>query len=373
MIDVFSNSLGKEELDAVAEAFSSRWVGNGRQCSVFEREFASHLNVNEVLLTNNCTAAIYIGLKAIGVSKGDEVIVSTINFVACAGAILDTGAVPVFADVDPISLDILPSEIVRLSTCRTKAVVLLHYGGHPAPFDEIKAVCRPGCAIFEDSANAVSSVYKGRSCGTLADAGAFSFDAMKILVMCDGGALYIKDVDALKRARSLRYLGLSPKTTSGMDSMKEKSRRWWEYDLCTTSGRYVSNDVMATIGRVQLRKLGGFIERRRQIWTYYQRELGQVGGIMCPPEPRAGCSSSYYLYWIRVPSRRDELAEFLAANGVYSTFRYFPLHMVRYFGSQARLPNAERVNECTLNIPLHQNLGDSDVERICGLIRKCLG
>lgn len=369
MIPVFSNTLETEELKAVSEVFKSRWVGKGKQCDAFEREFAEHLKVPQVLLLNCCTSAIYVGLRALGIGPGDEVIISTVNFVACASAIIDMGATPVFADVDPRTLNILPGEIERLTTQRTKGVFILHYGGHPCPMDEIRANCRNGVAILEDSANAISSSYKGEMCGTIGDAGFWSFDAMKILVMTDGGALYLRDDEAFTRARIYRYLGLAPKTTSGMDAMGEKKTRWWEYELATTSGRFTSNDCLAAIGRVQLKKLPEFIARRRQIWEYYQREFADLPGLECPPEPLPGTASSHYLYWVQLPKGRDELAVYLAENDVYTTFRYFPLHLVEYYEADCRLPNAEQVNETTLSLPLHQNLTDADVSKIVDLVK----
>lgn len=369
MIQVFSNSLAKEEIQAIEKVFRSKWVGRGQECADFEREFAAHLDTRRVLLTNNCTSAIYIALRALGIGRGHEVIVSTINFVACASAVIDMGAIPVFADVDPHTLNILPAEIERLKTSRTKAVLLLHYGGHPCPMDEILAASGEGVYIIEDSANSVSSSYKGKMCGTLGDAGVFSFDAMKILVMVDGGVLVLKNEEAYRKAEVFRYLGLAPKTTSGMDSLKEKKTRWWQYELDATSGRFISNDVLAAIGREQLKKLPSFIARRKQIWDFYQHELSDVAGIETPPEPLAESEGSYYLYWIRMQKKRDELALYLSENGVYTTFRYFPLHMVGHFNARCRLPNAEKISEVTLNLPLHQNLSESDVEHVCDLVK----
>lgn len=371
MIQIFSNSLGDEELAAVAAVFRSRWLGRGRECDAFEAEFAAHLGVprDHVLLTNACTSAIYIALEALEIGPGDEVIVSTGNFVACASAIVDRGATPVFADVDPRTLNLLPSEIDRLTTPRTRAVFLLHYGGHPCSMADIRAACRPGVLLLEDSANAVASSLEGRMCGTFGDAGVFSFDAMKTLVMADGGALVLPDEAARRRAASLRYLGLAPKTTSGMDSMQEKKTRWWEYDLDRTSGRFISNDVLAAIARVQLRRLPSFLERRAQVWRAYQQQLEGIDGLVTPPEPPAEAVVAHYLYWVQT-ARRDELAAFLAEHDVYTTYRYYPLHLVNRFRQAERLPNAEHANEITLNLPLHQNLSDHDIDRIIGLVRR---
>ena len=373
MIQVFSNSLGPEELEAVANVFPTRWIGKGKQCDAFEREFAEHLGLPRVLLTNSCTSAISIAVGVLGIGPGDEVIVSTVNFVACASAVIGVGAVPIFADVDPRTLNIAPSEIERLKTRRTKAVFLLHYGGHPSPMDDIRAACGNNIAIIEDSANAVSSSYKGEMCGTLGAAGVFSFDAVKILVMGDGGALVLKDDDAFDRAKSYRSLGLSPQSPSGFQTMLKNSRqRWWEYDLDAVSGKFISNDVLAAIGRVQLKKLPEFIARRRQIWNHYQSELAEVAHLTCPPDPLPDTTSSYYLYWIQLPAGRDELATYLVENDVYTTFRYYPLHLVKYFGAECRLPVSEQISETILNLPLHQNLTDDQVQKIVDLTKRFL-
>jgi aminotransferase len=151
---------------------------------------------------------------------------------------------------------------------------------------------------------------------------------------------------------------------------KKKASRWWEYELEATSGRFISNDILAAIGRAQLRKLPEFIERRRQIWDYYQAELADIRPLVRPPEPLPETTSSLYLYWIRVPEGRDELAQYLADNGVYTTFRYYPLHRVDYFGADSDLPAADQVAETTLNLPLHQNLDDGDVQKIVDLVRR---
>jgi dTDP-4-amino-4,6-dideoxygalactose transaminase len=370
MINIFSNTIGQEELDAVSKIFKSQWLGSGKQCDLFEKEFAEHLKVPEILLFNNCTSAIYVSHRALNIKPGDEVIISTSNFVACANVIIDCGATPVFADIDPVTLNILPSEIDRLKTKKTKAISILHYGGHPADFDEIKNAAGENVLIIEDSANSVSSSYKGRMCGSLGDAGYFSFDAMKILVMADGGALYLKDKELIEEAKVFRYLGLAPKTTSGIDSLKEKHSKWWEFELADTAGRFISNDVLAAIGRIQLKKINSFISRRKEIWEYYQKELKNIDEIICPPEPLKGCTSSYYLYWIKTPKRRDELASYLVENDVYTTFRYFPLHLVKHYNSRVSLPNSEIINETTLNIPLHQNLTDNEVDKIVSLVKK---
>jgi len=163
-------------------------------------------------------------------------------------------------------------------------------------------------------------------------------------------------------------MGLAPKRSSGIDSLREERERWWEVHLATTSNRYTSNDIVGAIGRVQLKKLDGFIQRRKALWNIYQQELANLEWLIRPPEPLPGTESSYYLYWLRLKDR-DRFAKYLVDNGIYCTSRYYPLHLVSHYGWEGRLPNAEAVNETTINIPLHQNLSEADVEHIVRTIK----
>lgn len=367
MIPIFSNTLGATELKAVENVFRSTWLGKGNECAAFEAEFARHIGADRVLLFNNCTAATFVALEALGIGEGDEVILPSIQFVGVANAVKRCGAQPVFADVDEHTLNILPEEIDRLKSKRTEAVFLLHYGGHPAPMYWIKQVCNR-LLILEDAANAVVSTYQGEACGTLGDAGVWSFDSMKELVMADGGALWLNGDRAWDYAQQLRYFGFPPKQRSGTDAQGNGQGRWWEFNIERTSGRYISNDVLAAIGRIQLRRLPSFLKRRELVWNAYQEAFAELDGITCPPEPLPLCTTSYYLYWIQL-ERRDELARYLCDRGIYCTFRYYPLHLVDYYGSSERLPNAEHAGERTLNLPLHQNLTDADVDKIIETVK----
>jgi aminotransferase len=156
------------------------------------------------------------------------------------------------------------------------------------------------------------------------------------------------------------------KQASGTDSAQAGASRWWEFDVQCAAGRHISNDVLAAIGRVQLGKLPGFIARRKAIWERYQACLHDVPGITIPPEPMPGCTSSYYLYWIQVSEQRDELAAWLHdKRGIYTTFRYYPLHLVPFYAhAGGNLPNAEWAADHTLCLPIHQNLTGDDVGRI---------
>ena len=222
MIPIFSNSLGKEELKAVEEVFNSKWVGSGDRTIEFENQFGGRLNSKYSLSFNCATAILYGSMKILGIKPGDEVLLPTVNFIGCANAIIDYGAKPVFCDVDLNTFNVTPEEIERRKTDKTKALLMLHYGGNPARFDEIKEACGD-VKIIEDSCNTLFSKYKDRYCGTLGDIGCFSFDSMKILVTGDGGMMTFQNDEYYEKALQYRYLGLLSRKKSGTDSLNKNN------------------------------------------------------------------------------------------------------------------------------------------------------
>lgn len=374
MIQIFSNSLGEEELNEVKRVFESKWLGFGSVGKQFEREFAKKIGSKYVLMYNSATSATFSAVEILGIKKGDEVIIPSVNFIGCVNAVIKVGARPIFCDVDPDYFHITAEEVEDKRTERTKAIIPLHYGGHPIDFDSVSKAAE-GLKILEDSANSPHSKYKGKNCGTLGEAGCFSFDAMKFIAIGNGGALAIQDDELYKKAIENRYFGLSPKESSGIDKMAEGNKRWWEIELSSISGRHISNDILAAIAMAQLKKVDSFIACRKQIWKIYKEELAGLSWLELPPEPRKNTESSYYLFWLRIKNgKRDKFARFMVSNKIYVTFRYFPLHLIKYYrenyGANVSLPNAEKINDTTINIPLHQNLSDEDVRNIVDKIKE---
>ncbi|NQW49409.1 MAG: DegT/DnrJ/EryC1/StrS family aminotransferase [Planctomycetes bacterium] len=371
MINVFQPSLGVEELEAVRRVFESNWLGKGKLTESFEEAFAVHLGVPREHLrsTNSCSEGLFLSLKLIGAGPGDEIVMPSISFVASANAAVERGAKPVFCDVDPRTLNATAKTIEAVLSPRTKAVLLIHYGGLPAEMDPILDLLRPrGIHIIEDSACSVASAYKGRACGTLGDIGVWSFDPAKVLVTGDGGMVYVRDPDMARRVELELYLGLG--SQSGFS--KAVSSRWWEFDVTCAGRRGITNDICSAIGLEQLKKLGAFLERRAEIDRIYRRELAGIEWLTLPPEVPGDCRTSHYFHWIQVPGegRRDRLATYLRGKGIYTTFRYHPLHRVAFYEHAGeRLPCADQAAEETLLLPIHQALTDSEVERILDAIR----
>lgn len=365
MITVFRPTLGQDELLAIADSFQSGWIGKGPKIDKFEAAWAGHIGSqpSNVVSINSCTEALFQAVQLLGIGSGDEVIIPTIHFIGAAQAVLSSGATPVFCDVNGRTLNTTIDHIQLRITNRTKAVILNHYGGVSCDMAEITSLINyhPGIRLIEDAANAPASTFNGQAVGTFGDIGTWSFDAMKIISTGDGGMMWFKDVDLASKARKQIYLGIS--TQSGLSSSADK---WWEFEVdIPGSGRSIMNDIAAAMGLEQLKKLSQFIERRRHIVEYYQDYI--------PPEitpnfyDTSRRDDSYYFFWIQTP-RRDELAAYLKAQGIYCTFRYYPLHWA--YNLPDSLPNAEQAARKTLLLPLHCGLTDGDVGYICDKVRE---
>lgn len=357
-IQVFSPTLGQSELLAIADSFQSGWIGKGQKVDEFESTWASHIGANpaNVVSINSCTEALFQAVQLLGIGPGDEVIIPTIHFIGAAQAVLSVGAIPVFCDVDSRTLNATADNISEKITPKTKAVILNHYGGVPSK--ALSLHYRP-IYLIEDAANAPASTYNGKAVGTFGDIGCWSFDAMKIISTGDGGMLWFKDEALATKARKQIYLGTSEAT--GLNSNKDK---WWEFGVDIAGARRsVMNDIAAAMGLEQLRKLPQFIERRREIFSNYWHGLNGNFSYV----PYFDYNSSYYFFWVQTPER-DELAGYLRNRQIYTSFRYWPLHLA--YGLPDSLPNAEKASRETLLLPLHCGLTDSQVEYICNCVKE---
>lgn len=374
MINIFQPSLGEQELQAIKEVFESNWIGPGPKTAEFEERFSRFISTDRenVTMTNSCTEGMFQVLDWI-LEPGDEVIIPTIGFVGAANAVIGNGGTPVFCDVDPLSLNTTAACIEEKITDKTRAVLLIHYAGWSCNMDPIIELCEEKeIWVIEDNACSVATTYKGRPTGTLGDFGVWSFDSMKILVTGDGSIIHAKDPDMLAEIKTRSYLGLL--SQSGYSSSVDQ--KWWEYDISYPGRRSVVNDITSAIGLVQLSRLEEFIDRRKQIHDHYNAFLGDRNWIKTPtPIYESGLGdreSSYYMYWIQLQDEdtRDKLAVHLKENNIYTTFRYYPLHLVKYYDQyHEQLPNAEKAANITLCIPLHQALKVEEVEYIAEKIR----
>jgi len=362
MIPIFRPSLGEEELNALREVFQTGWIGLGPKTKMFEGKFAEYIGVAYAVGVNSATAALYLALKVLDV-KGGEVITTPMTFISTNHAILYNEAIPVFADVEPDTLNIDVNDIERKITDKTKAIVVVHYSGHACNMDPIMELARDkGLKVVEDCAHACGGEYKGRKLGSIGDAGCFSFHAVKNLATGDGGmiTLHLEELDA--RCRKLRWLGISRGT---WDRSKGQAYSW-EYNVEELGFKCHMNDITAAIGLVQLKKLEKLNTKRRRLVERYNEAFHDVDWIETPPE-KPYAKSSWHIYAIKVDrsKSRDKLIEFLKEKNISASMHYIPNHLYPMYKQYAtELPIAERIWRRIVTLPLFPDLTDDQVEYI---------
>jgi perosamine synthetase len=335
MISLFRPCYGEEELEALRPVFQSGWIGLGPQTSLFEERFAAYVGASHCVGLNSGTSALDMALRLLDIGRGSEVIVPAMTFVSTAHAVAYNLAQPVFSDVDYDTLSITPEEIARRKTRRTRAIMVVHYGGRPAALDELKDAAGE-IPIIEDAAHATGSIYKGRHVGTFGKAGCFSFHAVKNLAMGDGGALVVSDPEMMERAKRLRWLGIDKNT--------------W-------------------LGLVQLAKLEAMNLRRREIAAIYREMLGTIDAVELPLEDDENHQSSWHIFHIKCDNR-NRLSSYLSSDGISTGVHYKPIHLYSCYGNRSVLPVAEKAFERILSLPMHPALSNEDVEKVGEAVKR---
>ena len=365
MINVYQPKLGAEEIQAVSEVFESNWIGRGSKVAQFESDFAHYLghDSKHFVSTTSCTEALFQILDLIK-KDGGEIVLPAVSFVGAANAILSAGMRVVFCDVDPLTGNARVSDIEEKLTNRTVAVLVQHQGGMPCDIFAISELCKAkNIFVIEDSAGALGTVINGKHCGTFADFGCWSFDAMKMVVAGDGGMIFASEIAHIETLRERMYLGLS---ATSVVTQAQQNDRWWEFDVSSPSRRSIMNDINAAIGIVQLGKLEKSIENRSFNYMTYQEQFAKIDReLFETPGKPMNLKLSHYFYPVLVAqSKRDELAKYMRSKNIYTTFRYYPLNKVKIYENQVFLINTEHYANRMLLLPQHQSLSEDDLNRI---------
>jgi dTDP-4-amino-4,6-dideoxygalactose transaminase len=356
-------SIGDEERQAVDEVLRSGWLSMGPRTEEFERALAEFLGAAHALAVANGTAALHLAAAALGLGPGDEVIVPALTFVASAAGIRQTGASVVLADstsLDDFALD--PAEIDRLATPRTRAVVVLHYGGRPANMDAIlDAARRRDLLVIEDAAHALGAQLGGHACGTIGDAGCFSFFPNKNMTTGEGGAVVFRDEEVAARGRRLRSHAM---TTLTWDRHRGHAS---SYDVVDLGFNYRLDELRAALGTVQLGRLPGFNAARAALAARYRERLDGEDTLLVPSQGARGTSAHHLAVVVaESEAHRDALRERLREVRVQTSLHYPAIsRFTAYAGGGHAVPRAEEIADRALTLPLHPNLTAADVDFIC--------
>lgn len=368
MIPVFRPCYDEEELEALREPFESGWIGLGPKTREFEERFAQFVGSPYAVAVNSATAALHLALSLAAV-KGREVITTPMTFVSTNHAILYNQGIPVFADIEPETLNIDPDWIQRKISPKTRAIVVVHYGGHACRMGTIMDMAREhNLVVVEDCAHGCGGKFEDHMLGTIGDFGCFSFHAVKNLATGDGGMITTRDAAADARLRQLVWVGIS----RGTWDRTERQGYSWEYNVEELGYKYHMNDIAAAIGLVQLRKLPRTNARRRELAQRYTQLLTDVDWIETPVE-KPYAFSAWHNYVIKVdnPTDRDPLMSYLKERGISTGMHYIPNHlyeMYRPYVSEP-LPVAESVWRRLITLPLFPDLTDDEQDMIVDAIR----
>ena len=366
--------LGEEEAQAAAAAVASGWVAQGPRVAQFEAAFAEALGAAHAVAVSSCTTALHLALLVAGIGPGDEVVVPSLSFIATANAARYAGAQPVFADVDPATLNVVPETIEPQLTDRTRAVIAVDQAGVPADLDAIRALCEPrGVAVIEDAACAAGAVYRGRPAGATASLATFSFHPRKLLTTGEGGMIVTPDADVAARLRRLREHGMNVGAAERHASQQPVIERYLEVGY-----NYRMTDVQAAIGLVQLAKLDRQIERRRELAARYQELLASIPGLVTIRDPVYG-ATNYQSFWVLLPDgfpvSRDDLLRMLAEAGISARRGIMAAHLEPAYAGQPcpPLPVTERITAGSLVLPLFHEMTEQEQDLVMSVIHAAAG
>jgi perosamine synthetase len=365
-----------EDKKAISKSLESRWLTGGPIVADFERLAAAYLSSKHATAVNSCTAALHLAMRVLDIKTGDEVIVPDLTFAATANAPIFCGAKPVFADIDEKTFNILPSEILRKITPRTKAVIPVHYGGQACDMREILEIAEDyRLHVIEDCAHSLGSHYEGIKTGNLGTIGCFSFYPTKIITTFEGGMATTNDEKLDRRLRLLREHGMSK---TAIDREKETI---WRYDVVDLGYNYRLSEPQGALGITQLKRIDAGIKKRKVLANYYTRMLCKLfpSGIV-PPYEAPNRSHIFHLYTIKVQKdvlgiSRNTLFNRLLEKGVQTSVHYTPLHLMSFYkqfmdGKACDFVGSEHVYEEILTLPLYPSLSQKDIATITERIEK---
>lgn len=360
--------IDDDDIAAVVEVLRSDWLTTGPKVAEFEEAFAQCAGVREAVAVCNGTAALHAAMYALGIGPGDEVIVPAMTFAATANCVVYQGGMPVFVDVDPDTLLIDPDQVEAKITSRTRAIIAVDYAGQPCDYDRLRAIAdRHGVKLVADACHALGGSYKGRPVGSLADLSTFSLHPVKPITSGEGGVITTDDAALAQRMRVFRNHGITS------DHRQREQQGSWFYEMVELGYNYRLTDIQCALGLSQLRKLPGWVARRREIAQSYDQAFAGMAAVQ-PLAVRPDVVHAYHLYMVRIPSQkagmsRDQVFAALRAQGIGVNVHYIPVHLHPFyrqrFGTAPGLcPIAEAAYWQLVTLPVFPTMNEDDVNAV---------
>jgi len=368
--------LNEEDIEAVVKVLRSDWLTTGPKVEEFEQAFADFVSAKHAVAVSSGTAALHAAMYAIGIGPGDEVIVPAMTFAATANCVVFQGGTPVFADVEPDTLLLDPTQVEAEITPRTKAIIAVDYTGQPCDYDALRAIAnRHGLILVADACHALDGSYKGRLVGSLADLSVFSFHPVKHITTGEGGMITTDDPDLARRMRVFRNHGITT------DHRQREQQGSWFYEMVDLGYNYRLTDIQCALGLSQLRKLSEWVDRCQQIAQRYGEAFAELPAVE-PLDVRDDVAHAYHLYVIRLDLTqlrvtRAEVFAALRAEGIGVNVHYIPVHLhpfyrVHFDTGPGDCPLAEAAYEHILSLPIFPAMSETDVETVITAVHKVI-
>jgi len=360
--------IGEGEIASVVECLRSRWIGHGPRVEQFEAAFAQYKSSPYAAAVSSGTAAIHLALVALGIGPGDEIIAPAMTFCSTVHSIVHAGATPVLVDCDRHSFNIDPEQIERHVTPRTKAILAVHMCGRCCVMDAILAIAqRHGLRVIEDCAHAIEATYRGRSAGTMGDAGCFSFYPTKNVATCDGGMVITADCALYERVKVLSLHGMTADAWSRFTDGPS------EYDVVAAGYKYNMTDMAAALALPQLERVEERWHTREKLWRAYDERLAGLP-LQLPASLESDSRHACHLYTPllsleEIGASREQIIAALDAENIGVGIHYVGVHQQPYYRERfglrdADFPNATLVGERTISLPLSPAMSEQDVEDV---------
>ncbi len=369
--------FGREEKKELLDTLDSGWVTLGPRTKQFEEETARYVGSKYAVGVTSCTAGLHLALLSADVGSGDEAITSIFTFAASANTIIHVGATPVLVDIDPKTFNIDPKRIEERIGPKTKAIVVMHYGGQPADMEKILRIAKKHkLVVIEDAATAIGASYKKKMIGNIGDLTCFSFHPIKNISTGDGGMVTTNNKKYAERLMILRLHGMSK------DAWKRHSASGsWRYDIVEPGYKYNMTDIQAALGIHQLRKLESFMQKRDEYANLYDEAFSKIPEITLPFVGK-DIRHARNLYTIEIDSTklsitRDELVEKLKKANIGVSVYYIPLHTFTFYKKmfhykRGDFPIAERIFERIISLPLYPKMRKTDIQYITKILIKLI-
>jgi dTDP-4-amino-4,6-dideoxygalactose transaminase len=371
-IPFFMHDLGKAELDAVAEVLANPILTTGEWVARFEQRFAEYLGVRHAIAVTSCTGALHMSLLALGIGAGEEVITTPMTFIATANSIMEAGATPVFVDVEPETGNLDAKNVEAAITERTRAIMPVHLFGQMCDMKALREIAdRYGLAIIEDAAHCVEGTRDGLKTGALGDTACYSFYATKNLTCGEGGAVVTNDDNLAEKLRLLRLHGMNKNAN---DRHKEGYKHW---DMTMLGWKYNMDNIQAAMLLPQMDRLEENWRKRESLARYYHQNLWDIPNLS-QPKTLPGVEHSWHLLPVWIGNgKRDRVIQELQESGCSVMVNYRAIHLLTFFSQTfgfkpGDFPNAERIGDASLSLPLYPNMPIDHVDTVVELLHEIL-